>query len=168
MKEPMALRELIAELEKTLVILDRNVQFFQEFTHKDFPVVATLYMMTGRRAESRRARRRSLRLRSGNVHHVQDTTTDFPKLGQSTAAAMVYSQIFGDFYTSIETLFVRIAQTFENSIQSETWHKSLLHKMTLDIEGVRIAVISDATYNVLSEILRFRHFKRYYFDFDCD
>lgn len=127
MKDQIAIRELIAELEKTLVILDRNIQFFQEFTHKDFQ-----------------------------------------KLGQSTAAAMVFSQIFCDFYTCIETLLFRIAQTFENSLQSETWHKSLLHKMTLDIEGVRIAVISDFTCNVLSEILRFRHFKRYYFDFDYD
>lgn len=127
MKDRIAIRELIAEIEKTLVILSRNVQFFQEFTHKDYP-----------------------------------------KLGQTTAAAMVFSQIFVDFYTCAETLFFRIVQTFENSLQAERWHKSLLHKMTLEIEGVRMAVISDASYHVLSEILRFRHFRRYYFDFDYD
>lgn len=29
----------------------------------------------------------------------------FPKLGQTTAAAMVVSQIFVDFYTCLETVF---------------------------------------------------------------
>ena len=44
----------------------------------------------------------------------------------------------------------------------------LLHKMTLEIEGIRLAVISDKTRGILLEFLKFRHFKRYYFEFDLD
>ncbi len=40
--------------------------------------------------------------------------------------------------------------------------------MILEIEGVRKAVISDETYSNLLEFLKFRHFKRYYFEFDYD
>lgn len=37
-----------------------------------------------------------------------------------------------------------------------------------EIPGIRPSVISEPTYLMLSEILRFRHFRRYYFDFDYD
>ncbi|MDZ7260597.1 MAG: hypothetical protein ONB05_00555 [candidate division KSB1 bacterium] len=40
--------------------------------------------------------------------------------------------------------------------------------MTLQIVGVREAVISNETYNILLELLKFRYFKRYYFEFDYD
>lgn len=40
--------------------------------------------------------------------------------------------------------------------------------MTLQIGGVRKAVITDETYNLLLELLKFRHFKRYYFEFNYD
>jgi hypothetical protein len=40
--------------------------------------------------------------------------------------------------------------------------------MTLSVPGIRERVISDDTYRDLEEILRFRHFKRYYFDFNYD
>ena len=41
-------------------------------------------------------------------------------------------------------------------------------QMTLTIPEVRPRVISDATFAALSELRRFRHFKRYYFSFDYD
>ena len=40
--------------------------------------------------------------------------------------------------------------------------------MTWTVPEVRERVISDATYHALSELRRFRHFKRYYFAFDYD
>ena len=41
-------------------------------------------------------------------------------------------------------------------------------KMTLRIENVRESVISDNTYASLLELLKFRHFKRYYFQMNWD
>ncbi len=89
-------------------------------------------------------------------------------LGRTTVSAMVLSQIFVDFYTCIETFLFRVSQQFENNLRKEQWHKELLNKMSLTIPKIRPALISKQTELMLSEILRFRHFKRYYFDFDYD
>ncbi len=93
---------------------------------------------------------------------------EFAVLGRTTVSAMVLSQIFVDFYTCIETLLFRISQQFENNLKKEQWHKELLKKMSLTLPTIRPAVLSTQTELLLSEILRFRHFKRYYFDFDYD
>lgn len=93
---------------------------------------------------------------------------DFSVLGKRTAAAMVLSQVFTDFYTSAETIFLRISQFFENSLRKEEWHKDLLKKMTLTIKEIRKAAITDETYKAMDEILRFRHFRRYYFELEYD
>lgn len=81
---------------------------------------------------------------------------------------MVTAQIIENFYTSVETLFLRISQFFENSLNKDKWHKDLLGKMALHIEGVRDRVITEATYKDLTELLQFRHFKRYYFELEYD
>ena len=53
-------------------------------------------------------------------------------------------------------------------MRREKWHSDLLRKMTLKIDGLRNAVISDETYATLLEFMKFRHFKRYYFEFEYD
>ena len=93
---------------------------------------------------------------------------ELPMLGKGTSSAMIISQIVTDFYTGIETLFHRISQFFGNSIDKSSWHKDLLKNMTLEIEDKRAVVISDATASALDELLRFRHFRRYYFDTEYD
>jgi hypothetical protein len=82
--------------------------------------------------------------------------------------AITLSEIFVNYYTCVETLFFRISSFFENHLDKERWHAELLKKMTLSIEGVRENVISDETFELLDEFRRFRHFKRYYFDFSYD
>lgn len=89
-------------------------------------------------------------------------------LGKTQSTAQIVAQIIENFYTCIETLFLRISQFFENSILQERWHSDLLDKMTLRIEGIREPAISENTYKNLLEIMRFRHFKRYYFELDYD
>ena len=87
---------------------------------------------------------------------------------QSTENAIIVSDVFVSFYTCIETAFLRISQLFENTLDSSRWHEQLLRAMTRTIPSVRERVISDASYAALSELRRFRHFKRYYFAFDYD
>ena len=48
-------------------------------------------------------------------------------------------------------------------MRAHRWHSDLLERMTLEIEGLRPRVLSDAAYRDLVELMRFRHFKRYYF-----
>jgi hypothetical protein len=85
-----------------------------------------------------------------------------------TDEAMVVAQSLSNYYTGLETLFLRISQFFENSIDSKRWHQILLDKMVLEIPDFRPRVISDTTHRTLSEFLKFRHFTRYYFELDYD
>ena len=87
---------------------------------------------------------------------------------QSTENAIIVSDVFVSFYTCLETVFLRISQLFENALDSSRWHEQLLRAMTWTVPDIRERVISDATCAALSELRRFRHFKRYYFSFDYD
>ena len=87
---------------------------------------------------------------------------------QTIENAMIVSDVMVSFYTCLETAFLRISQFFENALDAARWHEQLLRAMTWTVPGVRERVISDATCAALSELRRFRHFKRYYFAFDYD
>ena len=95
-------------------------------------------------------------------------TREFPLLNKCPSSAMIVSQIIVDFYTCIETLFHRISQFFGSGIDPNSWHKDLLANMTLQIADKREAVIGDTTAAALDELLRFRHFRHYYFDTEYD
>ena len=47
-------------------------------------------------------------------------------------------------------------------------HNDLLQKMNLEVEGIRAAAVSDEAFSPLFELLKFRHFKRYYFELEYD
>jgi len=93
---------------------------------------------------------------------------DQPLVHRSTRNAIVLADLLVSYYTCIETIFFRISQHFENSLAPDKWHRDLLHKMSLQIPGVRECVIAEGTKACLDELLRFRHFKRYYFEFNYD
>jgi hypothetical protein len=95
-------------------------------------------------------------------------TRSWPLESRSTEQAIVVADVLVSYYTALETLFLRISQFFENELAPEKWHRDLLRRMTLRIEGVREPVIADATGEALGELLKFRHFKRYYFQFTYD
>ncbi len=107
-------------------------------------------------------------LRQNHALYSQFKEKEFAMLGKTTISAMVLSQVFVDFYTCIETFFFRVSQEFENRLRKDQWHKELLEKMALQIPDIRPNLISGDTYNHLSEILLFRHFRRYYFDYSYD
>ena len=82
--------------------------------------------------------------------------------------AVVLADFFERHYTCLETVFMRISQHFENNLDPARWHGNLLENMRICIEGVRERAISEETYPILVEFLKFRHFKRYYFDIEYD
>ena len=94
--------------------------------------------------------------------------TDFNVLGEKNTSAIVIAEYLVDYYTCLETMFLRISQFFENNLNKEKWHADLLEKMTLRIEGIREPVIPERTQGLLSELMKFRHFRRYYFELDYD
>jgi hypothetical protein len=85
-----------------------------------------------------------------------------------TEQAIVIANSLSGWYTCLETQFLRISRCFENSLAADRWHQDLLDKMTLDLPGIRPAVIQSDTAALLGELLRFRHFHRYYFEFAYD
>lgn len=95
-------------------------------------------------------------------------TSILPQLGKTSDSVLIPVQLLENGYTAIETLFLRISQAFENSLEPDRWHTHLLEKMALQIDGIRPCTISRETSRRLEELMRFRHFKRYYFQFDYD
>ena len=63
-----------------------------------------------------------------------------------------------DFYGGIERIFIRIAEELNGGVpQGERWHRQIVTDMTLEIPGVRPAVIDAALADELGDFLRFRH-----------
>ncbi len=94
--------------------------------------------------------------------------TDIPLLGHTSRSAVLLAGLMENYYTCAETVFVRISRFFENNLHPNRWHKDLLERMTLDLETIRPRVLSEETFRDLQELMRFRHFKRYYFGTDYD
>lgn len=81
---------------------------------------------------------------------------------------IVLAELITDYYTCLETSFVRVSKTFENNLEKSRWHTNLLERMIIEIPGIRKALLTDRSYYLLKEIMRFRHFKTYYFELDYD
>lgn len=63
-----------------------------------------------------------------------------------------------DFYSGIERVFVRIAEELNGGVpQGEQWHRQIVTDMSLEIPGVRPAVIEPDLARELGDYLRFRH-----------
>ena len=93
---------------------------------------------------------------------------DVPLLGRTGNAAVLVAGLIGNFYTCLETAFQKISQHFENHLEPSRWHADLLEKMTLKLEGIRIAAVSEGNFGALLELQKFRHFRRYYFEMEYD
>ncbi|OHD14838.1 MAG: hypothetical protein A2Z96_07935 [Spirochaetes bacterium GWB1_48_6] len=65
-----------------------------------------------------------------------------------------------NLYNAFEGYFFRIAKFFENNSTDTTWHKALLERMTLNIEGIRPALLDHSISLRIEELLKFRHVYR--------
>ena len=71
------------------------------------------------------------------------------------------------FYTGVEQIFEDIARTIEGGLPSgPEWHTSLLRQMTVEIDGLRPAVIAVKTRKSLDEYRGFRHIVRNVYTFN--
>lgn len=63
-----------------------------------------------------------------------------------------------NIYSVLENYFLRISRFFENNLPADSWHKTLIERMALEIPSVRPALIDDNELkNLIIELLRFRH-----------
>jgi hypothetical protein len=75
--------------------------------------------------------------------------------------------ILHDFYNACERIFRWIAKQINGDFNPTSgWHKELLFKMTLEIKGIRPAVISEKVAADLNEFLQFRHLFRNIYGFE--
>lgn len=75
--------------------------------------------------------------------------------------------ILHDFYNCCERVFKKIAIEINAGYEdTPKWHKSLLFKMTIPVEGLRPQVISEELAADLDEYLAFRHLFRNIYGFE--
>lgn len=86
---------------------------------------------------------------------------EYSKLVES---AFYVSQLYSGF----ERIFKSVANVFENNIEQDLWHKSLLERMSLAIEDIRPPFLSEESFHCLNEMRAFRHFFRHAYDIDIN
>ena len=113
---------------------------------------------------------RAHRRRLEAVYRSMESALDgeIAQLGRTPISALIVAGLLENYYTCLETIYLRISQSFENRLEAARWHNDLLQKMTLEIEDVRTAAVSDEAFSPLFELLKFRLFKRYYFELEYD
>ena len=116
-------------------------------------------------AELAQARER-LQAIYAKLGHAREKTV--PRIGRTDDAALVVAGYLETWYTVLETFFVRVSGYFENNLPSARWHSALLENMTLELEGLRARVVGERNLVRLRELLRFRHFRRYYVEMEYD
>ncbi len=83
------------------------------------------------------------------------------KFTVSISKPVLIGALLDNFYRGIERVFEIIVRDIDGSLpQGDDWHKKLLRLVTIEISGLRPAVIEEPTYHYLEEYLRFRHLQR--------
>ncbi|MCD5408180.1 hypothetical protein LR090_02890 [Candidatus Bipolaricaulota bacterium] len=74
-----------------------------------------------------------------------------------------------NLYCAFEDLFKIVADFFENRIEDRAkYHRELLWRMKIPIEGVRPALLSEESYKLLDSLRAFRHFFRHAYSYELD
>ncbi|MGQ9631105.1 MAG: ribonuclease toxin HepT-like protein [bacterium] len=74
-----------------------------------------------------------------------------------------------NLYCAFEDMFKIIADFFENRIEDLTkYHRELLWRMKISIEGVRPALLSEESYRLLDSLRAFRHVFRHAYSYELD
>ena len=73
-----------------------------------------------------------------------------------------------NIYGTYEELFEVVAGFFENQIGGARYHADLLRRMGTRIEGMRPALLSSSTAELLDELRRFHHFVRHAYAVNLD
>jgi hypothetical protein len=73
-----------------------------------------------------------------------------------------------NIYNLMESYFLRISKFFENSLDPLSWHKELIRHMTLEIEGLRPALLDRSLAARIDELRSFRHVFRNIYQTELD
>lgn len=74
-----------------------------------------------------------------------------------------------NLYCAFEDLFKIVADFFENVVEDKAkYHSELLWRMSIPIEGIRPALLSDEAYRLLDNLRAFRHFFRHAYSYEIE
>ena len=87
--------------------------------------------------------------------------------GEANLESLAYQ--LHNLYCAFEDLLKIVADFFENHIEeSAHYHRALLWRMKLPIEGVRPAFLSKESYKLLDSLRAFRHVFRHAYSYELD
>ncbi len=89
-------------------------------------------------------------------------STSDPNLLARTAVALHHA------YGALESAIARIAKVFGTEPTGQNWHRSLLETMTMEVPGIRPAIVSLDALPALRDPLAFRHFFRHAYTVPLD
>lgn len=91
------------------------------------------------------------------LEQLREELADGPR-DDDTFTLRARGSVLHDFYSGIERVFIRIAEELNGGVpQGEQWHRQIVTDMSLEIPGVRPAVIEADLARQLGDYLRFRH-----------
>ena len=83
----------------------------------------------------------------GRIRHGATDELDWAALGYT----------IHNIYNALESYFLRISRFFENDLPPSTWHRELVERMTIEIEGLRPRLLDSSLAQDIHELRAFRH-----------
>lgn len=83
----------------------------------------------------------------GRIRHGATDELDWAALGYT----------IHNLYGALESYFLRVAKHFENDLPPAEWHRALVERMTIEIDGVRPRLLDQALAQNIHELRAFRH-----------
>ena len=104
----------------------------------------------------------ALTVLNGLVRESEEALSTFGTRRPSPLEIRGTADLLHDFYTAAEDIFERIADEVNGGIpHGEHSHRDLLKQMSLDVPGLRPAILFPSLREQLGEVLRFRHLFRH-------
>src|SRR5215470_13499400 len=90
---------------------------------------------------------------------VQGYTEQYPAPQPFPEAVLfAVSYLLNGIYSCFEDQFLKTAKVFENRVENPaSWHRELLERMQIEVEGVRPRVLNRPALRLLHELRGFRH-----------
>ncbi|KAF0220650.1 MAG: hypothetical protein FD174_974 [Geobacteraceae bacterium] len=73
-----------------------------------------------------------------------------------------------NLYNLMENYCLRIAKYFEYNVDTLNWHKDLIKRMALEIDGIRPALLQSKDVPLIDELRAFRHVFRHIYQSELD
>ena len=101
---------------------------------------------------------------------LQKYVVQYPEPGEFPEAVLItVAYLLNGLYCCYEDQFLKVAKAFENRVENPaTWHRELLDRMRIEVEGVRPQVLDRPAFRLLNEMRGFRHVFRSSYAFELD